>query len=217
MDPFGALYIRRCRYHECWIVVFAIDLICIIWIHKYIEKAWLIRKWLKMARTWQNCNLDVRLRDREFDVDDKVHLKISPMNGVMGLGKKRKHSTYFMGSFKIFRRIGKVSYEINLANGLTSVNMVFHVSLLGLTEEFKGSYSTWEAKAKMMSHCPYLSLQSYSSLRYLATHGSWFSVYCVFIVLMFPHARRYMKTWFLRDVVYWLVPSKLCTLNIYAL
>ncbi|WMV45914.1 hypothetical protein MTR67_039299 [Solanum verrucosum] len=52
---------------------------------------------LKMAQSRQKSYADVRIRDLEFDVNDWVYLKISPMKGVMRFGKKGKLSPRYVG------------------------------------------------------------------------------------------------------------------------
>ena len=72
---------------------------------------WLIRYTLKTAQSRQKCYADVSRRELEFQVDDWVFLKVSPMKGVMRFGKKEKLSPTYVGSYKILKRICKVAYE----------------------------------------------------------------------------------------------------------
>ena len=44
--------------------------------------------------------------------------------------KKGKLSPRYVGPYKIFQRVGKVSYELKLSTELASVHSVFHVSML---------------------------------------------------------------------------------------
>ncbi|WMV41924.1 hypothetical protein MTR67_035309 [Solanum verrucosum] len=83
-----------------------------------------------IAQSRQNSYDDVRRRDLEFEVNDWVYLKISPMKGVMRFGNKGKLSHRYVGPYQILRHVGKVAYELELPNELTSVHPVFHVSML---------------------------------------------------------------------------------------
>ncbi|PHT54216.1 Lignin-forming anionic peroxidase [Capsicum baccatum] len=74
--------------------------------------------------------IDVRRKDLEFEVNDYVYLKISPMKGVKRFGKKGKLSPRYVGPFRILSCFGKVAYELKLPSNLASVHPVFHVSLL---------------------------------------------------------------------------------------
>ncbi|XP_070054421.1 uncharacterized protein [Nicotiana tomentosiformis] len=73
---------------------------------------------------------DVQRHDLEFQVGDRVFLRISPMKGVMHFGKKSKLSPRYIGPYKIIRRIGQVGYELELSSKLEFVHLVFHVSML---------------------------------------------------------------------------------------
>ena len=55
-----------------------------------IEKVQLIRDRLKTAQCHQKSYVDVRRRELEFQVDDWVFLKVSPMKKVMRFGTKGK-------------------------------------------------------------------------------------------------------------------------------
>ncbi|WMV37146.1 hypothetical protein MTR67_030531 [Solanum verrucosum] len=52
------------------------------------------------------------------------------MKGVMRFGKKGKLSPRYIGPYRIAKKIGKVAYELELPQGLTTVHSVFHVSML---------------------------------------------------------------------------------------
>ncbi|WMV25095.1 hypothetical protein MTR67_018480 [Solanum verrucosum] len=52
------------------------------------------------------------------------------MNGVMRFGKKGKFSPRFVGPYEIWRRVGKVAYELDWPYELVLVHPVFHVYML---------------------------------------------------------------------------------------
>ena len=79
-----------------------------------MDKVKLIRDRLKTAQSRQKSYANVRKRELEFQVDDWVFLKVSPMKGVMGFGKKVKLSPRYVGPYKILKMIGKVEYELEL-------------------------------------------------------------------------------------------------------
>jgi len=66
----------------------------------------------------------------EFEVDDWVYLKVLPMKGVMRFGKKGKIIPWYIGPYRISKRIGNVAYELELPSKLAIVHSVFHISML---------------------------------------------------------------------------------------
>ncbi|XP_070015847.1 uncharacterized protein [Nicotiana sylvestris] len=88
------------------------------------------RRSLKAAQSRQKSYSDKRHRELEFMVGDKVFLKVSPMKGVMRFGKKGKLRPRFIGPYEILEKKGNVAYKLALPVELSSVNPVFHVSML---------------------------------------------------------------------------------------
>ena len=114
MAPFEALYRRKCRSPIGWFEVSEIALIGPDLVFEAMEKVRLIRERLKSAQSRQKSYSDNRRKDIEFEVNDWVYLKISPMKGVMRFGKKGKLSPRYIGPYRILRRVGKVAYELDL-------------------------------------------------------------------------------------------------------
>ncbi|XP_070009842.1 uncharacterized protein [Nicotiana sylvestris] len=92
-----------------------------------MDKVKIIKKRLKTTQGRQKSYSDVRCRDLEFKEDDWVFLKVYPMKGIMRFGKKGKLSPWYVGPYKIIRRIGQVAYK---PPELSLVHPVFHVSML---------------------------------------------------------------------------------------
>lgn len=61
-------------------------------IYEAMEKVWLIRERLKTSGCQQKSYRDVRRRDLEFNVEDRVYSKISPMKDMIRFRKKVKLS-----------------------------------------------------------------------------------------------------------------------------
>ncbi|GJS41121.1 putative reverse transcriptase domain-containing protein [Tanacetum coccineum] len=66
----------------------------------------------------------------EFEVGDRVLLKVSPWKGVIRFGKKGKLAPRYVSPFEILERIGPVAYWLRLPKELSSVHDTFHVSNL---------------------------------------------------------------------------------------
>ncbi|XP_069145436.1 uncharacterized protein [Solanum lycopersicum] len=67
---------------------------------------------------------NVRKRSIEFEVDDWVYLKVSPIND------KGKLSHRYIGPYRISKRIGNVAYEWEQLQELAVIHSVFHISML---------------------------------------------------------------------------------------
>lgn len=74
--------------------------------------------------------VDKRRGDSEFEVFNKVFLKVFSMKGVMRFGFRGKHSLRFVGPSEILTRMGKVVYQLTLSPALSGVQDVFHVFML---------------------------------------------------------------------------------------
>ncbi|XP_041027045.1 uncharacterized protein LOC121267262 [Juglans microcarpa x Juglans regia] len=85
---------------------------------------------MRVAQSHQKSYADNCHRQLEFEVRDKVFLRIAPMRGVMRFIKKGKLSTRYVGLFDILDRIGPMVYMVALPLALSRVYDVFHVSIL---------------------------------------------------------------------------------------
>ncbi|XP_069142942.1 uncharacterized protein [Solanum lycopersicum] len=94
-----------------------------------MEKVKMIQERLKMTDICQKSYTNFRSRQLEFEVDNWVYLKISPLKGVMRFGKKGKLSPRYIGPYRISKRIRSVSYKLELPQELV-VHPMFHISML---------------------------------------------------------------------------------------
>ncbi|XP_074265877.1 uncharacterized protein LOC141588329 [Silene latifolia] len=130
MAPFEALYGRKCRSPVCWDDSTEVVVLGPQMIQDMIEQIQVIRQKMKAAQDRQKSYADLRRSDIEFEVGDKVLLKVSPMRGVMRFGKRGKLSPKFIGPYEILNRVGEVAYRLALPPALDRVHNVFHVSQL---------------------------------------------------------------------------------------
>ncbi|GJT74600.1 putative reverse transcriptase domain-containing protein [Tanacetum coccineum] len=102
--PFEALYGRKCRSPILW------------------AENWSLDQVLKAARDHQKSYADNRRKPLEFEVGDRVMLKVSPWKGVIRFGKKGKLAPRYVGPFEILERIGPVAYRLRLPEELSGVH-----------------------------------------------------------------------------------------------
>ena len=88
--PFEALYGRKCRSPICWAEVGDSQLTGPELVHETTEKIVQIRNRMAAARDRQKSYADQRRKPLEFQVGDKVLLKVSPWKGVIRFGKRGK-------------------------------------------------------------------------------------------------------------------------------
>nr|GFA53556.1 reverse transcriptase domain-containing protein [Tanacetum cinerariifolium] len=100
-SPFEALYGRKCRSPVCWAEVEDPQLTGPEIIQETIEKIVQIKKRLQPACDRQKSYADVRRKPLEFQVGDKVMLKVSPWKGVVRFGKREKLNPRYIGPFKV--------------------------------------------------------------------------------------------------------------------
>nr|GFA28415.1 putative reverse transcriptase domain-containing protein [Tanacetum cinerariifolium] len=85
--PFEALYGRKCRSLVSWAKVGDVQLTGPKIIHETTEKIVQIRQRLQATRNQQRSYANVRRKPLEFQVGDRVMLKVSPRKGVIRFGK----------------------------------------------------------------------------------------------------------------------------------
>ncbi|GJZ70399.1 putative reverse transcriptase domain-containing protein, partial [Tanacetum coccineum] len=128
--PFEALYGRKCRSPICWVEVGDTQLTGPEIIHETTERIVQIKSHIQAARDRQKSYADVRRKPLEFQVGDKVMLKVSPWKGVIRFGKRGKLNPRYIGPFKIIAKVGTVAYRLELPEKLSRVHSTFHVSKL---------------------------------------------------------------------------------------
>ncbi|GJW08538.1 putative reverse transcriptase domain-containing protein [Tanacetum coccineum] len=128
--PFEALYGRKCRSPVIWTEVGESQLIGPEIVQETTEKIVQNRGRLKMARSHQKSYNDKRRKPLEFQVGDRVLLKVSPWKGVVRFGKKGKLAPRYVGPFEIVEHVRPVAYRLKLPQELSCVHDTFRVSNL---------------------------------------------------------------------------------------
>jgi hypothetical protein len=130
MSPFEALYGQPCSTPLSWFesgerVIFSPDIVT-----EAEEKVKQIQANILTAQSRQKSYADKRCRHLEFEVDDHVYLRVSPMKGVRRFVIKGKLALRYIGPYPIIDKYGPLSYQGELPSKLSWVHDVFHVSQL---------------------------------------------------------------------------------------
>nr|GFC64767.1 putative reverse transcriptase domain-containing protein [Tanacetum cinerariifolium] len=99
-------------------------------IQETTEKIIQIKQRMKAACDRQKSYADLKRKPMEFQVRDKVMLKVSPWKGVVRFGKRGKLNPRYVGPFNVLERVGDVAYKLDLPEELSRVHNTFHVSNL---------------------------------------------------------------------------------------
>ncbi|GJS32901.1 putative reverse transcriptase domain-containing protein [Tanacetum coccineum] len=99
-------------------------------IHETTEKIVQIKQRIQATRDRQKSYADVRRKPLEFQVGDRVMLKVSPWKGVIRFGKRGKLNPGYIGPFKVLAKVGTIAYRLELPQELSRVHSTFHVSYL---------------------------------------------------------------------------------------
>nr|GEX69696.1 putative reverse transcriptase domain, ribonuclease H-like domain, aspartic peptidase domain protein [Tanacetum cinerariifolium] len=128
--PFEALYGRKCRSPVCWTKVGEAQILGPELIQETTEKIVQIKQRMQVTHERQKSYADLKRKPMEFQVRDKVMLKVSPWKGVVRFGKQGKLNPRYFGPFKVLERFRVVAYKLDLPEELSRVHNTFYVSNL---------------------------------------------------------------------------------------
>lgn len=126
MALFEALYGKKCRNPLFWLElserkITGVNLVC-----ETKEKVKIIQGNLEVTFDRQKPYVDLKRKDIEFLVGDKIFLKVSLWKKVLRFGRKGKLSPRFIQPYKVYERIGPVALPLELDR----IHNVYHVSML---------------------------------------------------------------------------------------
>nr|GEX87513.1 putative reverse transcriptase domain-containing protein [Tanacetum cinerariifolium] len=127
---FKELYGQKCRSPVCWTEVEEAQILSPELIQKTTKRIFQIKQRMQAVRDQQKIYADLKGKPMEFQVGDKVMLKVSPWKGVVRFGKQGNLNPRYVGPFKVLEKIGKVAYKLELPKELSRVHNTFHVSNL---------------------------------------------------------------------------------------
>jgi hypothetical protein len=128
------LYDRKYQTPVCWEEVGDQNLMGPEFVQDTSEKIIIIRDRMKAAQDRQKSYADRRRRPLEFNVGDRVYLKVAPLKHLLRIGMKGKLASRYIGPYEILKRIGPVAYQLALPQHLVKIHDMFHVSMLRKAE-----------------------------------------------------------------------------------
>ncbi|GJR56028.1 putative reverse transcriptase domain-containing protein [Tanacetum coccineum] len=102
--PFEALYDQKCHSPVCWAEVRQVQLTSPELVRETIKKIIQIKQRIQAARDRQRSYADLKHKPMEFQVGDRVMLKVSPWKGVVHFGKQGKLNPRYVRPFKVLEK-----------------------------------------------------------------------------------------------------------------
>ncbi|KAL1224845.1 RNA-directed DNA polymerase-like protein [Cardamine amara subsp. amara] len=130
MAPYEALYGRPCRTPLCWTQVGERSTLGASFVQETTEKIRVLKLNMREAQDRHKSYADRRRRELEFEVRDRVYLKMALLRGPNRSITATKLSPRYMGPFRIVERVGPVAYQLELPEIMHAFHKVFHVSML---------------------------------------------------------------------------------------
>ncbi|KAA3461996.1 DNA/RNA polymerases superfamily protein [Gossypium australe] len=127
---FNALFGRKCQTPLYWTELSENKIHGVDLIKDTEQEIKVIRDSLKATSDRQKSYADLKIKDIEFEIGDKVFLKVSPWKKVLRFRRTGKLSSRFAGPYEIIEHIGPVAYRLLLPSELEKIHNVFHVSML---------------------------------------------------------------------------------------
>ena len=125
MTPYKALYRRKCRTPMCWTELSEKKVIGPDLIQETEEKVKMIKERLKVAADRQKSHANLKRKDIQYDISEKVFLKVSPWKKVMRFERKGKLSPKFIWPYEVIEKVGPVAYRLALPLELEKIHKIF--------------------------------------------------------------------------------------------
>nr|GFB53440.1 putative reverse transcriptase domain-containing protein [Tanacetum cinerariifolium] len=113
-------------YDTIWVIVDRLQKL----VQETTERIIQIKQRIQTACDRQKSYADLKRKPMEFQVGDKVMLKVLPWKGVIRFGKQGKLNPRYVRPFKVLKKVKVVAYKVELPQELSRVHNTFHVSNL---------------------------------------------------------------------------------------
>ena len=90
----------------------------------------MIKERLKVAAYRQKSYVDLKIKDIQYDIGEKVFLKVSHWKKIMRFVQNGKLSPRFIRPYEVIKKEGPVAYRLALPPELEKIHNVFQVSML---------------------------------------------------------------------------------------
>lgn len=130
MAPFEALYGRKCRTPLCWDELEEALIVGLDLIQEMTDKVKMIQQHIRTAQSRQKSYAYKRRKPLEFQIGDRVFLKISPTKGVRRFNVKGKLSSRYIGPYPMVGKVNPPAYRLELPSNLGHIHDVFYISQL---------------------------------------------------------------------------------------
>nr|GEU85315.1 putative reverse transcriptase domain-containing protein [Tanacetum cinerariifolium] len=117
--PFEALYGRKCCSPFCWVEVGDVQLTGPEIVHETTKKIVQIKSRIQATRDRKKRYADLKLKPMDFQVSDRVMLKVSPWKAVVHFNKRGKLNPRYVRPFKVLSKVRDVSYRLELPQQLS--------------------------------------------------------------------------------------------------
>nr|GEV64670.1 retrotransposon protein, putative, Ty3-gypsy subclass [Tanacetum cinerariifolium] len=133
------------HFRRLWAKVREVQLTGLEIVQETTEKVIQNKQRIQAAHDRQKSYADLKRKPMEFQVGDRVMLKVSPWKGVVRFGKREKLNPIYVGPFKVLEKVRSVAYKLELPQELSQVRL----------NSRRGPEFTWEREDRFQKKYPH--------------------------------------------------------------
>nr|GEU60832.1 putative reverse transcriptase domain-containing protein [Tanacetum cinerariifolium] len=128
--PFEALYGQKCCSPVCCAEVRKVQLLGPKIVQETTDKIIQIKQRIQTAHDRKKSYAYLKRKSMEFQVGDRVMLKVSPWKDVVHFGIRGKLNPIYIRPFKVLEKVGSIAYKLGQPQEPSRVHNTFHASIL---------------------------------------------------------------------------------------